>query len=157
MSTNSLVELQFFRWEYPCTGCTHRNACIEHTWHSLAAGFDKLRTVCAWNRYCSVDCSQSSELVKKVRTSICIAHTVYYTPLTRCRHWTNRQAGQAPPTACTHRPLWQPAISLLYSVLYCVYFILAINSVCVCVWAQRPDHRPWTASSSKVSTSVTHN
>jgi len=29
-------------------------------------------------------------------------------------------------------PLWQPAISLLYSVLYCVYFILAINSVCVC-------------------------
>ena len=32
------------------------------------------------------------------------------------------------------RPLWQPAISLLYSVLYCLYFVLAINSVCVCVW-----------------------
>ena len=30
------------------------------------------------------------------------------------------------------RPLWQPAISLLYSVLYCLYFVLAINSVCVC-------------------------
>ena len=29
------------------------------------------------------------------------------------------------------RPLWQPAISLLYSVLYCLYFVLAINSVCV--------------------------
>ena len=31
------------------------------------------------------------------------------------------------------RPLWQPAISLLYSVLYCLYFVLAINSVCVLV------------------------
>ena len=63
----------------------------------------------------------------KVRTSICIARTVYYTPLTRCRHWTNRQAGQAPPTACTHR---------------------------LSAMAQPP---PRTASSSKVSTSVTHN
>ena len=31
------------------------------------------------------------------------------------------------------RPLWQPAISLLYSVLYCLYFVLAINSVFVLI------------------------
>jgi len=51
----------------------------------------------------TADRGKTGQKKVKVRTSIYIVHTVYCTPLVRCRHWTNRQAGQAPPTACTHR------------------------------------------------------
>jgi len=57
-----------------------------------------LHTITPWQTF--LWCLGATSIVitnseKKVRTSICIARTVYYTPLMRCRHWTNRQAGQA--------------------------------------------------------------